>query len=48
MSILEIMTIREAAEHLRDISIKIANEKGITKEEAWDLLMEELKIQLGG
>ena len=48
MSILEIMTIKEAAEHLRDMSLKIADEKGIPKEEAWDLLMEELKIHLGG
>lgn len=41
------MDIREAASQLRNIAIKIANEKGITEQQAWDEALEKFKEEYG-
>lgn len=43
MSILDNMTIFEAAELIRDRAKEIAIEKNITEQEAWDEMLEEIK-----
>ncbi|MBO3443393.1 hypothetical protein [Clostridium sp. CCUG 7971] len=48
MSILENMTILEAAELIRCEAEKIAKEKGITNQEAWKSLLKDIKIKLEG
>lgn len=41
------MDIRKAAEELRNIAIKIANEKGITEQQAWSEALEKFKSKYG-
>lgn len=48
MKILENMTITEAADLIKQTAVKIKNEKGITEQEAYAIIFNDVEKYIGG